>query len=673
MLVDLKELAVRESERVEWKDNVASIANFVETIVAFANDIHNLGGGYVVCGAKETKDEHGFPKLEITGLTSSRLKEVEGAVLAHCREKVSPEIVPLTEEIDTPNPDRRILVFIVPATGYAHNYRSGGEDSSRYYIRIGRETREARNGLLRELLVRKRALEPWDRRVNQTATIEDIDLLVLRDYLQQMGLWDSNKSLEDYISDKEQLSTFVPPLAGKLGITSRVAPRNFTLLMFGASPATFFFGAFSVFSIYRGKDRSEATAERVDIVGTAVEQAKKLIELLNTETYTAFDKTNEQPNQAKYPRRALQEAIVNAVAHRDYEVDQPIRVTVFVDRIEIVSPGSLPRAVDLEKFKAGKAAAYWRNQALAYFFNKLQLAQAEGQGIPTIIRTMSEEGCPPPIFEIGEESVTCILPAHPRHALMRELNALESKIILGRPEEAASELEKLLNLDPYNFRSLELFCEANNLLRTPFRVFNFLKKAQPDYKLINSGTLILLAETLLSDKENPESVALANEILTQAAGDRLEEQEVKRVAISFRKMKKDEQAVDLIENLFRKSPNLASSATLREIAAKSKIDLAKKCMETARNASPGSQIRARAWDQCRTYLASADKDLNLALGNVSNDVERDFIQRDIEFLRYMQQLAQKPQTAPHQKKASTTKLGATKFVRRRRNGKNSHS
>ena len=80
-----------------------------------------------------------------------------------------------------------------------------------------------------------------------------------------------------------------------------------------------------------------------------------------------------------------------------------------------MSPGRLHWGVDKEKFIAGKANAKWRNQSFAYLFNKLQLAQSEGQGIPTIIRTMKEEGCPAPIFEIGTDNVTCILPAHPRH------------------------------------------------------------------------------------------------------------------------------------------------------------------------------------------------------------------------------------------------------------------
>ena len=84
--VDLTELSKRESERVEWKANVADIEDVIKTAVAFANDYSNLGGGYIVCGAKEAKDEHGFQKLIQTGLTSNRLKEIEGKVLSDLRD-----------------------------------------------------------------------------------------------------------------------------------------------------------------------------------------------------------------------------------------------------------------------------------------------------------------------------------------------------------------------------------------------------------------------------------------------------------------------------------------------------------------------------------------------------------------------------------------------------------
>lgn len=228
MLVDLKILSSRENERVEWKENVADIDNVLRTITAFANDFSNLGGGYIVCGAREGKDDHGFQKIVYTGLTANQLKEIKNKVLSLCREKADPEIVPLTDVIEVPNDEsRKILVFIVPSTRYAHSYRARGKDSSTYYIRVGSHTTEARNGLLRELLVSKRQLEPWDKRINNNASIGDIDLIILRDYLQEMNLWSPKKAMEDYLSEK--LSDFIPPLAGKVGLTEELKPKNFTL------------------------------------------------------------------------------------------------------------------------------------------------------------------------------------------------------------------------------------------------------------------------------------------------------------------------------------------------------------------------------------------------------------------------------------------------------------
>ena len=422
--IDLSEISLRESERVEWKENgddIDVVKKIVKTISAFANDISNFGGGYVVCGAKEIKDDYGFPKVQYKGLTANKLKEIEGKVTQHCREYIHPALSPIVEEIINPeDSSTRILVFVILASPDAHIYRDG--QTSTYYVRISRETREAKNGILTQLLIKKQKIEYFDKRINNTATEADIDVLLFRDSMQQMGLLFPEKSLADYFSDREQIAELIAPLFVRTGLDNILRPRNFTLLMFGkkASITALFTEAYTVLSIYRGIDRSESTAERYIFTGSIIEQAKKSIELLNSQIYTAFDKNSNKPNQVKYPNRALQEAVINAIVHRDYEIPEPIRITVFINRIEIQSPGALHWGVDREKFLQGRASPKWRNQSFAYLFNKLQLAQSEGQGIPTIIRTMKEEGCPAPIFEIESESLTCILPANPRHQLIRE-------------------------------------------------------------------------------------------------------------------------------------------------------------------------------------------------------------------------------------------------------------
>ena len=412
--LDLKDLAVRESEQVEWKENVAEVDDVVATLCAFANDYANLGGGYVVCGARETRDEHGFPALALTGLAAARLKEIEGTVLTRCRERVSPPIVPLVDELPAADPQRRILVFTMPASKEAHTFRRGNE-GGKHFVRVSRETREARNGILRELLVRKGMVEAWDRRACPAATVADIDLVALRDTLQRMSLYREELGVQPYLSDTRPISSFVPPLFEREPITGILRPRNFALLLFGREVQRFIPGAISFFSAYEGNDRGVRRGKRVEQDGNLLRQVDVLLGFVETQASTLYDKEDlKRPSVAKYPKRALREALVNAFVHRDYQMGDPLRVTAFLDRVEFSSPGGLPFGVRLADIRRGEAGPIWRNQTLAFFFNKLDLAEAEGQGLRTIRETMRREGCPPPLFEANEIRVLCILPAHPR-------------------------------------------------------------------------------------------------------------------------------------------------------------------------------------------------------------------------------------------------------------------
>lgn len=647
--IDLKELSSRESERVEWKENGDDkfiVNSIVKTISAFANDISNFGGGYVVCGAKETKDEFGFPKVEYTGLSSAKVKEIEGKVLQHCRDYVSPSLAPIVHELDNPNnTDTRILVFVVLASPEAHTYRDG--EVVNYYVRISKETKEARNGILSQLLIKKQKLEYFDRRVCQNAVEMDIDVLLFRDSIQEMGLYQQSKSLEDYFSDKEQIAELVPPLFVRNNLIGTLQPRNFSMLMFGkkSSITLIFPEAHTIVSIYKGLDRSEPTAERHVLTGSIIEQAKRAIELLNTQAYTAFDKTSSKPNQVKYPIRALQEALINAIVHRDYEIPQPIRITIFADRVEILSPGSLHWGVDKDKFLSGKASPKWRNQSFAYLFNKLQLAQSEGQGIPTIFRTMKEEGCPEPQFEIDVESVTCILPAHPRHQIIREQQEIQDMIILEKHQEAKEKIVPLLKKDLYNFRSLDLFCEILSKLKAPKDLFEFITQNEVDLYSVNPNTLINFAELLssMSGKENYHQYTnLANRALSIALSGKVEETQIVKAAINLKKVGEPEDVIKFVSDAFAKYPNLNQNSTLLQKRATSKMDEAKKCINTAKDSKSNPKTKARAWEMCRSLLTEAERDLNLAFENSEHPIEKEYIEKDLEFLDKMKRQSRKP-------------------------------
>ncbi|MBM4344931.1 MAG: putative DNA binding domain-containing protein [Deltaproteobacteria bacterium] len=412
--VDLALLRQRESEQVEWKENVADADDVVATLCAFANDLQNLGGGYVVCGARETRDPAGFAATELTGLSAARLRELEPLILARCRERVSPSIAPLVAEVPTATADRRVLVFIQPCTAHAHTFRRGKE-AGRYLVRIGRSTVEARNGVLRDLLVRKGETPPWDRRANAAAVASDLDLLSLRDAVRRLNLEREDAPADRFLSDSHAFSAFVPPLLVREPLTGVLRPRNFALALFGREPQHFIPGAVAYFSRYAGRDRATPVGQRMELAGTLVDQLRVLMPALEAEAVTLYDKRDTQlPSVLKYPARALREAVVNAFAHRDYERTDPLRVTSFADRIEVSSPGPAPLGVDAAQLASAAAPPVWRNQALAWFLARLGFAEGEGQGLQTIARTMAANGNPPAQFEVSEARVLCALPAHGR-------------------------------------------------------------------------------------------------------------------------------------------------------------------------------------------------------------------------------------------------------------------
>jgi predicted HTH transcriptional regulator len=179
------------------------------------------------------------------------------------------------------------------------------------------------------------------------------------------------------------------------------------------------------------------------------------------------------------------------------------------------SPGTLYVGVDKDKFLKGIARPKWRNQSFAYLFNKLRLTQSEGQGIPTIFRSMRHEGCPDPIFEVGSESVTCILPAHPRHQLIREQQEIRDKIFLENYNEALKQVISLLDKDLYNVRTLNLYCEVVAKLEQPEILFNFLTEKKIIFQNLHPNTLKHLIEILTQG--TPQHRRFARQILKSKA------------------------------------------------------------------------------------------------------------------------------------------------------------
>lgn len=437
---DLDQLLQREDASVEWKLHVADIDDVVGKLVAFANDITGtLPEGWVICGVEETQDEHGFQQAMVVGLEADRFKRLKHQTLAACRQRVQPPLNPQVFELPVPrDPARRILVFYIPRSERAHRFkhhRKGDE----YWITADASTVPARDRLLRDLLRRKDELPPFLERACPAATLDDVDRVAAEQFMKDAKL---PRLPAEYLQPGVAIDIFARPLVPEATLApgrTQAVPTYLSLLLFGREPTRFLPGAYVVFSVYVGTDRTAVHSQRFETAGPLPKLVRDLLGTLRLHTGIAIDKSadalSSRQNRPRYSEKALQEAVVNAFAHRDYEAREPLRVTVFSDRIEVFNPGGLEPGVDLRDLEAGRYYR-WRNEALARFLLKLELAQSEGQGVPTIVReTLAVAGRKPEIRSLNG-SFLVSLPAYMQPVAENGVRPSASDLALAKSSPA---------------------------------------------------------------------------------------------------------------------------------------------------------------------------------------------------------------------------------------------
>jgi len=415
--VDLEELLQGESAWVEWK-KTGDPLKIVRKLVAFANDAAGSGrGGWVLCGVEEARSEAGSIEARLTGMTQGELAGVRNRVLDGCSNHVSPPLVPQVYEKSLPgSTSRRLLLFYMPVSPQLHEHQA--REGSKVWVLFDSETREATGELLRELRARKGAAPPFLQRPCFQASLSDLYLTAAEEFRREARL---PRPIEEYLQPGEKIEASAPPLSIAHEIapgSSRVIPTYLAVLLFGREPADFIQGAHAVLSVYPGTSRTEAHSQKFKLHGPLVKLIHDVVDKLTGYLGVSIDKSRSameiRQNRQRFSEKAVQEAVVNAFAHRDYENPEPVRITVFSDRIEVASPGAVLLGVDVERLKAGESVgARWRNPGLSSFLERMAVGvQAEGQGIPTIHRETLEVAERPPTYVVDAAQVTAILPAY---------------------------------------------------------------------------------------------------------------------------------------------------------------------------------------------------------------------------------------------------------------------
>ena len=140
----------------------------------------------------------------------------------------------------------------------------------------------------------------------------------------------------------------------------------------------------------------------------------------------------------KIPEAAFREAIANALIHRVWDVDSQIRVSMFDDRTEVVSPGGLPSGITEDEYLSGKLSVL-RNRNLANVFYRLVFVEIFGTGI-TRIKQIYSEASVKPSFEVSENAIQIVLPIYEENANLTEDEKVVYKLLSRNMLKSMSEI-----------------------------------------------------------------------------------------------------------------------------------------------------------------------------------------------------------------------------------------
>lgn len=384
-----------ESNRLDYKKGFDPNA-VVHSICAFANDIDNTGGGYIIIGVEE---ENGKPKIPVIGIDSDKVDSILKDLIGYCSQ-IEPRYFPIAESV---NFQGKTLIVIWCPAGYGRPYKVPEnlftKSMKYYYIRKMNSSIRAKSEEERELFYISTDI-PFDDRPNLTATIDDLDISLLRKHL-----YDCNSDLYE-----RSLSMTTLEIAQSMQIVTGpdeyLRPRNIGLLMFNENPEKFFRGA-RIEIVDIPNPTGEGMVEK-SFTGPIQRQLKDALMYINNyvlkEKVYKFEDKEEAKRIFNYPYRAIEELLTNAVYHKSYMVNEPITIRITPKELEITSFPGFDRSITDQNIKDFKIRSrIYRNRRIGDFFKELKLTEGRNTGIPNALVALKENGSEFPIFEMDPD------------------------------------------------------------------------------------------------------------------------------------------------------------------------------------------------------------------------------------------------------------------------------
>ena len=321
--------------------------DLADEIGAFAN----VAGGVLLCGVTDAG--------VVTGMTRSQMDNLERLLVEIGWDAVKPRIniILFRQEID----DKAALLAEIPE-GYAAHESPGG-----VWQRVGSSKRLLNTDEQMRLAQRRgQARFVWyDEQPVPNTGFASLDESLWLPLLSATGRADPEIVLTGmHLLSVDEHNVVRATVAG--------------LLICSRSPEQWLPNAYITATRYRGTDRASGQTDTQDISGPIQDQIRQALAFVRRNMQVSARKNPARENLSQYSEKALFEAIVNAVVHRDYSIKSGrIRIAMFVDRIEINSPGSLPNSLTIDSMMSLQAT---RNQVLTSILGRIPVAGITGVG-----------------------------------------------------------------------------------------------------------------------------------------------------------------------------------------------------------------------------------------------------------------------------------------------------
>ena len=263
-----------------------------------------------------------------------------------------------------------------------------------------------------------------DIRTVENANFNIIDKKRMDDYL--TAVKNERKNLADNVSENEILEL--------MGITNNGKPTLAGLMIFSKYPQAYFpqlcITAVSLPGTQQGTigDDGERFIDNKRITGAIQDMLEEAVDFVrkNSRTKTIINDRGQRVDKPEYPIKAVREAILNALVHRDYSIhteNVPIRIEMYRDRMEILNSGGLYGKTSIDAL--GKVRPETRNAVLANILELLKVTENRYSGIPTMRSEFEKASLPTPLFSVVRGEFKVVM----KNGLFTEFNQNEDSII----------------------------------------------------------------------------------------------------------------------------------------------------------------------------------------------------------------------------------------------------